>query len=102
MIRLGALVVALCIAQSAAATTARVKQTPYRPGTESLRMKQPAPEPTGVDGQFELTNESEIILNGKPSTYREIPADAVVVKVEISEDRKTILRIEFTTETNKK
>jgi hypothetical protein len=48
--------------------------------------------------EFVLTSETEILLNGKPCIYEEIPDHASIVRMEVATDKKTVLKIHFRTQ----
>ncbi|MDB5311230.1 MAG: hypothetical protein JWO38_5432 [Gemmataceae bacterium] len=95
----GMLVAFLCFVQTAGAMMAERRATVPRPDVESIRPTPPAPAPatTVPDGQFKLTADSEVLLNGRACEYKDVPKEATVVRIELSADRKTILKIEFRT-----
>jgi hypothetical protein len=45
--------------------------------------------------EFVVTDQTEILLDGKPCRYEAVPAHAVIVRMEVSEDKKTVLKIHF-------
>jgi hypothetical protein len=45
--------------------------------------------------EFVLTKETEVLLDGKPCKYEDIPANASILKMEVAADRKTVLRVQF-------
>jgi hypothetical protein len=47
--------------------------------------------------EFVLTAETEVLLNGKPCRYKEVPASARIIHMEVAEDNKTVLKIYFRT-----
>jgi hypothetical protein len=47
---------------------------------------------------FALTDQSEILLNGKPCRFEEVPAQASISLLELAADRHTVLRIHFRTQ----
>jgi hypothetical protein len=51
----------------------------------------------GPGSEFVLTNETEILLNGKPCKYEAVPKHASIVRMEVAEDRRTVLKIHFRT-----
>jgi hypothetical protein len=51
----------------------------------------------GTGSEFVLTNETEILLNGKPCKYEAIPRYASIVLMEVAEDQRTVLKIHFRT-----
>lgn len=50
-----------------------------------------------ASSEFVLTNETEILLNGKPCKYEAIPRHASIVLMEVAEDQRTVLKIHFRT-----
>jgi hypothetical protein len=50
-----------------------------------------------TNSEFVLTHETEVLLNGKPCKYAEIPRHARIVHMEVAEDEKTVLKIHFRT-----
>jgi hypothetical protein len=49
------------------------------------------------ESEFVVTHRTEVLLNGKPYRYEEIPSDASIVSMEVAEDKKTVLKIHFRT-----
>jgi hypothetical protein len=47
--------------------------------------------------QAELNGETQVFLNGQRSDYKQIPPNAVVDRVVLAADGKTIVRIDFAT-----
>jgi hypothetical protein len=45
--------------------------------------------------QFQVTEQTEVLLDGKPCRYAEVPATAVIIKMEVAEDKKTVLKVHF-------
>lgn len=44
---------------------------------------------------YVVTEETEVLLNGKPCRYREVPANASILRMELGPDNKTVLKIYF-------
>jgi|GEM_PF-6335354 len=96
MIRLGVFFLAFCgPIQPVDAGTILQKAPLSHAAVQTLRPNRTAPQAGAADGSFELTTETEVLLDGKPCAYKKIPKDAVILRVELEEDGKTILRIEF-------
>jgi hypothetical protein len=98
----GALVAVLCLCSSVGATTTLNDKLPrIRPSVEAVRPSSPpaavAPAPAGVAGEFSLTADSEVRVNGRRCEYKDVPAGATIVRIEVAPDRKTVVRIEFRT-----
>jgi len=51
----------------------------------------------GNPSEFVLTEQTEILLNGKPCRYEEVPEGAMILRMEVAPDRKTALKILFRT-----
>jgi hypothetical protein len=66
---------------------ARASELPDRPPQQA--------EGPGVLGEFVLTDRTEILLNGKPCRYEEVPEHASIVKMEVAADKKTVRKIHF-------
>jgi hypothetical protein len=53
--------------------------------------------PPGRDEEFRITSQTEVLLNGRPCCYADVPRNAGVVKMEVSSDNQTVLKIQFRT-----
>ena len=53
--------------------------------------------PPSRNDEFRITSQTEVLLNGRPCCYAEVPRNAGVVKMEVSSDNQTVLRIQFRT-----
>jgi hypothetical protein len=47
--------------------------------------------------EFVVTDRTEVLLNGKPCRYADVPGHATIVRMEVAADNKTVLRIHFQT-----
>jgi hypothetical protein len=91
-----AVVVLLCFASSAIASLERPK-----PADRPSNMKFVVPKvlpgevevPPPADAQ--LTEETEVFLDGQRCPYKDIPRTASIARLVLASDGKTILRIEF-------
>jgi hypothetical protein len=45
--------------------------------------------------EFNVTEQTEVTLDGRPCRYKDVPAGASIQLMELAPDRKTILRIHF-------
>ena len=45
--------------------------------------------------EFAVTEQTEILLNGQPCKYAQVPDHARIVHMEVAADKRTVLRIEF-------
>ena len=48
-----------------------------------------------TESEFVVTERTEILLNGKPCKYEEVPGHASIVKMEVAADKKTVRKIHF-------
>ncbi len=51
----------------------------------------------GATPEFVLTEQTEILLDGQPCKFEEIPAHARITHLEVAADNKTALKIHFRT-----
>jgi hypothetical protein len=49
----------------------------------------------GTGSEFVVTDRTEILLNGRPCKYAEVPGDATIIHMEVAADQKTVLTIHF-------
>jgi hypothetical protein len=47
--------------------------------------------------EFNVTEQTEVTLDGRPCRYKDVPAGASILRIELAPDRTTILRIHFRT-----
>jgi hypothetical protein len=52
---------------------------------------------TDPGSDFNVTERTEVLLNGQPCKYEAIPANGRIVLMDVAPDRKTVLRIHFKT-----
>jgi hypothetical protein len=57
---------------------------------------QTASAPSPKD-HYQITDQTEVTLNGRPCRYADVPAGAGVVKMEVAADGTTVLKIHFQT-----
>jgi hypothetical protein len=90
------------------AASATLTPRSERPTTGGEIRPAAAPRSLGSTGQrtaacndaaeYVLTEETEVLLNGKPCRYREVPASATILRMEVAPDRKTVLKVLFGTQ----
>jgi hypothetical protein len=64
------------------------------------RLAAPAAEQPSAQAttqEFVLKENAEVLLNGKPCKYEQIPSNATIVLLELAADNKTVLKIHFRT-----
>jgi hypothetical protein len=44
---------------------------------------------------FVVTEQTEVLLNGKPCKYEEVAGHACIVWMEVAADKKTVLKVHF-------
>ena len=89
------------VALAAASLPALAAASPgNRQATESPPpVRKAPPDKTAAAGdrdQFDLDRESEVLLDGRPSRYQDIPPDAVIQRMEVTREG-VIVRIHFRT-----
>jgi hypothetical protein len=47
--------------------------------------------------EYVLTHDTEILLDGKPCRYEDVPANARIIRMEVGADKKTVLKVLFRT-----
>jgi hypothetical protein len=98
-----ALVVLLCCLSSATATVSGRKDLSAFDKTPPAALKTfPAQLVETASArhdreQFLLTEETEVLLDGRPCKYQEVPRNVNIILLEVGSDKKTILRIHFQT-----
>jgi hypothetical protein len=77
--------------------------TPFGTKLPAARVS-PAAPPAGEQSRnlgtrtsFIVTEETEVVLNGKACPYTQVPANARIVHMELAADNQTVLRIGFRT-----
>jgi hypothetical protein len=50
-----------------------------------------------TQSEFVMTDQTEVLLNGKPCKYADVPGDARIVRMELAADNKTVRKIHFRT-----
>jgi hypothetical protein len=45
--------------------------------------------------QFQITDQTEVTLDGRPCRYADVPRGAGIVKMEVGTDGTTVLKIQF-------
>jgi hypothetical protein len=67
---------------------------------QAAKLSAQAPEQAaGREGptEFVVTERTEVLLNGKPCKYQDVPGHARIVWMEVAADKKTVLRAHFRT-----
>src|SRR5438105_4612652 len=95
----GALVALLSFLPPASASLAPPKDRPPLQGKELSRLPPDSPREGSAPGQeeFAITNETQILLNGRPCRYRDVPGNAAILRMEVTPDKK-ILKVHFGTQ----
>jgi len=50
-----------------------------------------------IEPEFAVTAQTEILLDGKPCAYSDVPANASILRMEVATDRKSVVTIHFRT-----
>jgi hypothetical protein len=69
----------------------------WQPQAATLPAGPKQPPKQGSNPQFQVTEQTEVLLDGKPCQYAEVPASAVIIKMEVAEDKTTVLKVHFRT-----
>jgi hypothetical protein len=48
-----------------------------------------------AETDYVLTARTEVSLDGKPCAYASIPSSAIIVRMELAADKRTVLRVHF-------
>jgi hypothetical protein len=81
-----------------ATLTPRRERTP--PAPESAARALGTPRPAQAAGQagepeYVLTDETQVLLDGKPCRFADVPERASILRMEVAPDGKTVLKILF-------
>jgi hypothetical protein len=60
------------------------------------RVVKPLEEPK-AEPEFNVTEQTEILLDGRPCSWKDVPPEASILKMEVTADKKTALKIYFRT-----
>ena len=96
-----ALVASLFVYSTATATlTLRKNQVPElgKQWNEELKLDSRKPEPkpeAKSEGGLQMTEKTEIKLDGQACRYEDVPRDAQIIHLEVGADRKTVLKVHF-------
>jgi hypothetical protein len=86
---------ALALEQATARGT-RSEVPPAQAARLSALAREQAAAPE-APSEFVMTEQTEVLLNGKPCKYAEVPGHARIVRMELGADNKTVLKIHFRT-----
>jgi hypothetical protein len=100
MTRLTLALAALISLASAAPATLTPRRERTAPGPESTARALTTPRPAVAAGQagepeYVLTAETEVVLDGKPCRFADVPARASILRMVVGPDGKTVLKILF-------
>jgi hypothetical protein len=102
MLRLAlALAVWIGVVTAAPATMTARKDSPLFGKEARLFQTAKAPAALAVvaarsqGSDYVVTEETEVLLNGKPCRYNEVPDNATILRMELGPDNKTVLKIHF-------
>lgn len=92
------LVTLLCLLTSAAANPPRAKDPApvERPAEETPKSQGTRKEISPSESsRYVLTQTTEVELDSRPCSYEAVPGNAIIVRMEVDEDERTILKIAF-------
>jgi hypothetical protein len=94
----------ICLGSLASASLApRKEPSLFNNGTPQVQAPRTAPDAVAqvaegaARSEFVVTGQTEVLLNGKPCRYEEVPGHASIVRMEVAADKKTVLKIHFRT-----
>lgn len=97
----GAAAALLSLASSALGTLDRPKRAVRTDATTRLAVASRPNPPEAVEvvppAEVGLTEHTEVVLDGRPCRYRDIPPTAVVARMTLAADGRTVMKIEFRT-----
>jgi hypothetical protein len=67
----------------------RIVRLAEKPAPQAVARQQP-------DG-FVITAQTEVLLDGRPCRYDDVPDGAAIVQLEVAADGKTVLKVHFRT-----
>jgi hypothetical protein len=99
-----ALTVLFCTLSSAKANLApRIdsfsfgKELPARVAKALSAAVLPAAPLDGQKDEYRITDQTEVVLDGRACKYRDVPNNAAIVKMEVAGDKRTVVKICFRT-----
>jgi hypothetical protein len=87
------------VSVASASLTPRNERPPLEPRLPRVQAPKAAAETAGnkTAPEYKVTEQTEILLDGKACPYQDVPQQATVLKMEVAPDGKTVLRIHFRT-----
>ena len=87
------------VSVASASLTPRNERPPLEPRVPRAQAPKVAAEAAEYKAapEFKVTEQTEILLDGKACRYEDVPQQATVLRMEVAPDRKTVLRIHFRT-----
>jgi hypothetical protein len=91
-----ALVGCLVLTSSALAALSSPQSDPSPFGSRlTLQLRHSAAAEAAQKEQLVITGETQVMLDGQPCKYADIPDNATIMLLEIAADRKTVLKVHF-------
>ena len=88
-----------CCSVAPASLSPRKERLPWardvRPARPAKRLARALPPVVETRSDFVVTKATQVLLDGKPCRYEEIPARATIIRMEVAADGKTVLKIHF-------
>jgi len=86
------MLVSLCFVSAVAAAPS---QKDNAKPAEAPRAEKPDEVSLEENDQFNLTRDTDVRLDGEPIAYDDVPDSAIIMKMEVAPDRRTIVRVFF-------
>jgi hypothetical protein len=94
VLRLFGLIISASLLSPLAAAPSQKKEQPAKPAQERPAAEQPK-EVSPDESPFLLTKDADVRLDGRPWAFEAIPADAIIMNMQVGPDRRTIVRVHF-------
>jgi hypothetical protein len=92
----------VCVSLASASLTSPSKRPQIRrdappAAKRTAQVSSQAPAQEAQEEEFRMTAQTVVLLNDRRCAYRDVPAHARIVSMEVAADRKTVLRVHFRT-----
>ena len=87
----------ILVSVASASLTPRNERPPLGPPLPRVQAPKAAAEVMShkATPEFKVTEQTEILLDGKACRYQDVPEQATILRMEVAPDGKTVLRIHF-------
>jgi len=71
------------------------KEAQHRHDAQAPRAALAVVEARSPASDYVVTEETEVLVNGKPCRYSEVPANATILRMELGPDSRTVFKVHF-------